>query len=508
MIRSRGAIVALLLFGWREAEGGELRLGESAARIDVTSTTQGGWHTDGDTYGDIFERLNIATGTDAWTLAARFDTATFISPRSDRVRDRYQVEKVWVGWAGRSIEAIAGDSYVSLGRGLALSLRKVDELGVDTTLRGGKLLVHEGPFDGTLAAGVANINNLDEATGKSVDDTGDLIGGLEARVSLFDLITVGVQGSAVAFEDGVGLVEGTRYGDRYYQVGPTIAAPRLTENFGFHLEGIAQIRDLELEENLATGFGLYGIATLYFGPATILIEGKAYGDLAPVAPRLGLPEFAAVSYNNPPTVERVIQVIENPQRDIAGARVRYDHGFSPEFLAYVNYGAFRDFTAGGTIHDPYLGVEARWNEGRSWALVSAGWRILDEGGAIATGDAHFEVDASQALSERWSLTLHALHLERKKFAPPLLDQKFREGTLLLGVRFQPWLAASAGYDYTTEPTQPKVHSFNGAIEWYITPSSSLRLFGGAQRGGLKCASGVCRIFPPFEGVKLTATLRF
>jgi len=29
-----------------------------------------------------------------------------------------------------------------------------------------------------------------------------------------------------------------------------------------------------------------------------------------------------------------------------------------------------------------------------------------------------------------------------------------------------------------------------------------------MRGGLKCVSGVCRVLPPFEGVKLSATLRF
>jgi len=46
------------------------------------------------------------------------------------------------------------------------------------------------------------------------------------------------------------------------------------------------------------------------------------------------------------------------------------------------------------------------------------------------------------------------------------------------------------------------------VSWDITSSSSLRLFAGSARGGLRCVSGVCRVFPPFEGVKLTATLRF
>ena len=63
-------------------------------------------------------------------------------------------------------------------------------------------------------------------------------------------------------------------------------------------------------------------------------------------------------------------------------------------------------------------------------------------------------------------------------------------------------------DYTTEPAQPKDYFPGGVLDFSPTPSSTIRLFAGASRGGLKCVSGVCRVFPPFEGVKLTATVRF
>ena len=38
--------------------------------------------------------------------------------------------------------------------------------------------------------------------------------------------------------------------------------------------------------------------------------------------------------------------------------------------------------------------------------------------------------------------------------------------------------------------------------------SNLRLFVGQQRGAFRCASGVCRFFPPFEGARAELTLRF
>src|SRR5262249_49866559 len=139
-----------------------------------------------------------------------------------------------------------------------------------------------------------------------------------------------------------------------------------------------------------------------------------------------------------------------------------------------------------------------------------GWRsvLVDDSHDLVRSDAHAEVEVSQALGQRYSLNLQWLEDERVKHSSDILDEHFREGTILLGVRLQPAVTVTAGYDYTTEPTQPQRDYLNGNVAWDITPSSSLRLFAGSARGGLKCVSGVCRVVPPFEGVKLTATVRF
>ncbi len=495
--------------------------------VDITATTTAGVHTDADAYGELFGRLNASTRMDAWQLALRLDTATFVSPPSPAIADRYTLEKASLGWSWRSlpssapasIEATVGDAYVSFGRGLALSLRKVDELGIDTTLRGANLSVHAGDLAATLAIGYANINNVDEATGISTDDPYDLIAGFQAQLRIADRFNLGAYGAAVAFRDALGLLPGDHYADRSLQLGATIDAPRLTDHVGFYLEAMSQLLDTAPAPDDPVALGLYGTATAYLGQATLLFEGKAYGALTPLRPNLDAPAFDTVAYSSPPTVERVLQVIENPQRDIAGGRLRADWSFSPALLAYVNYGLFRDWQGyadpvtldirPGTIHDPYAGVEARWDDARSWAIASAGWRIVTlAGDTVVRGDAHAELDVSQALDDRCSLTLHAVHQERKKHDSPILDHEFRESTIDAGFRLRPWIAVSGGLDYTTEPTQPRRDYLHANLAWDITPSSSLRLFVGSARGGLKCVSGVCRIYPPFEGVKLTATLRF
>ena len=491
----------------------------AAFPVDVTATTTAGWHTDSD-YGEIFGRLNVSRVQGDWRAGLRVDTATFVSPPTPAVAQRYTVEKLSLAWTGRAVEVTAGDAYVSFGRGLGLSLRKLDELGIDTTLRGAKLLVHHGDFSGTLSAGYANINNVDEATGTSADDPYDLVAGAQGQVTLDQRWSLGGYAAAVAFRDALGLVPGDAYTDRSYQLGVMVDAPRASERFGFYLEGMSQILRTEPAPGEPLGFGLYGAATAHLGRATLLFEGKAYGALTPLSPRIGASAFDAVSYNSPPTVERVLQVIENPHRDIAGGRLRFDWSFSPALLAFASYGVFRDWhgyadpdTVGeiepGTIHDPYAGVEVRWNQARSWANGSAGWRVVMlDAGAVVRGDGHLELDVAHALDDRWSLTLHVLHQERAKRESQILDETFREGTISAGFRVRPRLSVAGGYDYTTEPTQPQRDYFHANIGWDITPSSSLRLFAGSARGGLKCVSGVCRILPPFEGVKLTATLRF
>jgi hypothetical protein len=416
---------------------------------------------------------------------------------------------------------------VQFGRGLTLSLRKVDELGIDTTLRGAKVLLRSRFVDATLVAGVTNPGNVDEASGRNVDDFNDLVAGAQVQARTPAGLSVGGQVAAIRFKDptqGFFPMGGPEYEETWISAGPSIDAPRLLPNLGLYLEGVAQHR-IPVEEAMLeaeTGFGLYGTATIYAGNTTILVEGKAYGDLAVVQPRLDKPEqleFRSVQYTSPPTAERVLQVIENPQKEIAGARARADHRFSKDFILYVNYGLFRDYlgyaVAGAigpvdaTIHDPYAGFELYWCEARSRALVSAGYRIVidDQNSDIVRGDAHLDFDVVQSLQYDLSLELHGSHVERSK-TELLTDKSWREGSAQVGVSWKSTFAAAFVLDYTTEAGQPKDLYPSGTITWDITADSSLRLYGGSSRGGLKCVSGVCRTFPPFDGFKLTAAFRF
>jgi hypothetical protein len=510
--------------------------------VDVTSTTSLNWHTDNDDenrynddYGEGLERLNASFTHGEWVGGARLDLSTFLSVPTGTggmaaaaLADRYETqgtpEKAWLGWTSRALEVRAGDSYVSFGRGLALSLRKVDELGVDTTVRGVKALYHAGNLFATLLAGYANINNVDEASGRNEDDPYDLIGGAQGGIRIADRVSVGGHGAVVLFRQLMGFAppgtELDHYEDRWLMFGPTIDAPSVTEHLGFYLEGIGQRRQDGAKDETTSGYGLYASATYHRGRATLLCEGKAYGNLEIVQPKLEHLEFAPVRYNNPPTIERILQYLDHPQEDTVGGRTRFDWSLTADLRAFANYGLIRDYvgyatemageTAPATVHDPYGGIEARWDQARSRAQLVAGWRVAvqDGSGDVVRGDQHVEIIGAHALGERLSLELHGINLERKNYHPPFIDEEYREGTWQLGARYSPTLALAGIYDYTTQPLQPKRDYFGGAAEWRPTTWAMLRVFAGSSRGGLKCVSGVCRVFPPFEGIKLSVTIRY
>jgi hypothetical protein len=92
--------------------------------------------------------------------------------------------------------------------------------------------------------------------------------------------------------------------------------------------------------------------------------------------------------------------------------------------------------------------------------------------------------------------------------PLLMVPPWTEGNAYVALKWTPYLVATLGYEWTTMESTAATHNyFNGALQWNITTSTSVRAFVGGTRGGLKCISGVCRVFPPFTGARLELVMR-
>jgi hypothetical protein len=141
--------------------------------------------------------------------------------------------------------------------------------------------------------------------------------------------------------------------------------------------------------------------------------------------------------------------------------------------------------------------------------AAGGWRLESAGQARPDKRLWYaEADVSFPLGHGHALDVSAHHEDWRNAWENLPEEAWREGTLgLTATLFQDFVAAAA-LDYSTRPTYDRDWFPSGSLEWKYAGGSSLKLFGGATRGGLRCVGGVCRVLPPFNGAWLQWIHRF
>ncbi|MDW8281449.1 MAG: DUF6029 family protein [Myxococcales bacterium] len=507
-------------------------------------------------YGDLFHRFNLILSV--WRIQAglRLDTALFLNPpvRLDpnnlaaggcgapclnRFENRWVsptgLEKIFVTYTDRHLEITLGDFYAVFGRGLVLSVRKVDELAIDTTLLGAKLVYNPGRYKIVALGGVSNIQNIDESTGRFQADPFDIILGARIETRLFDKLLVGLhgaggvlsaprQGPILPASCAPDAPEQCPYSTGRLGYGLTLEAPRLLPWLDVYLEaaGLENMRHpLIYPDRQPRGYALYGSLTAYAGPLTILFEGKQYSRFEPWAGSTQEGEFANIAYTLHPTVERVLTEVEDPQSEIGGGRIHLTYRHSAALSFIVSNGAFRQGRYGElvlhalTLHDPYGGIMVRWDHGVSHLFVNGGHRYEydNERDQVFKHTGWFDWDFIQSLPKNLSIESQGRALFRTRAGEP----DWSEGNAYLALKWTPYLIFAGGLEWTTREINTKEAGVQylqyalfpgGFVQYNITTRSSVRLFAGGQRGGLKCISGVCRVFPEFRGVRLEVVLRF
>ncbi len=138
----------------------------------------------GGPWGQWLNRLNASLIWNKITVGLRLDSVVYWNtPASmDQFADSSRVQsddltrfqnaiypaKMWVTYNAPGVELTVGDAYVQLARGLVITARKVDDLGLDTTVRGAKVAITKGPFAFTLVGGYMNPSRIDEPSGRSL----------------------------------------------------------------------------------------------------------------------------------------------------------------------------------------------------------------------------------------------------------------------------------------------------------------------------------------------------
>ena len=361
------------------------------------------WDPTGEDFGEWNNTFGGSVRYGSFQLAAQIDAATYVHrPRAadnatagvrtdleSRYEDVLRLEIFSLSYSGRTFDVTIGDFYVTLGRGMLLAIRKIDDLSIDNKLRGGEARVRVGPVTVYGFAGFLNIRNYEagqaffypeslpeadcsatlDALALCKDGTDLIVGGrLEYRAGKY--IKAGVHAATIDAPDVLGEAD-------FRGVGATVELPRPVRWLNAYAEGVLLERDLG-PDTTETGRGFYGNMNLFLGKATVLLEGKAYDNLFNVIPRgvLGTLTASRQSINRivePPTAERPFtRILAN--NTTAGGHVRLDYRVTPRLVPFAAGGYFRDqsFEVPTNIVFGYGGFRYRWSGGT--ASVDAGYR--------------------------------------------------------------------------------------------------------------------------------------
>ena len=502
---------------------------------------------DDDYYWDIKNRLNIGMQGEGIDVGLRVDTATlrFLYPafvgdetdaqRADREREwyrRYGVEQDpedgSYGHVGdyrlerayaaldltRDWRVTGGDYYAQLGRGLILSLRKEDELGLDTALRGARV---DGRIadrvDLTLLAGLVNVTNVNERNNLISEDPLDLISAVRASVDLWggNRVSLHVMDYSPHRDDAI-LDNLVAYGGALEFLDLPYDLQVYAEADGVHRASKGASSD--------DGFGAYLDVSGMVGPVQLRLEYKEYHDLGD--PDLGISSSEADAtgaywqYNRPPTADELDQWIES-QYDVRGGRLRVDWKIADWVSIFVACAAAQDLrsVSEDAVHG-YGGFEISWDDGQSVLRGTVGYRhTWDEAPVThATEDfrtlVHVKVDLGLHLWGPLSLNLNVLHEEWTQLNPggaPGEMTPYRRGTTALSLDWAGIGGIWGTFEYDTEKADVQHWFGAGGIQWFAADWLTVRGRVGSQRGGRKCLAGMCRDFPAFEGVRLELVFR-
>lgn len=304
------------------------------------------------------------------------------------------------------------------------------------------------------------------------------------------------------------------------------------------------------------GYAIYFTTTLRGGPLTFNIEGKHYRSFYPVAaninasgaadPSFSGPEFDTLVYSEVPTAEpNYVQQLGAPNLCITAAKARADYRMREDVLAYAWIGHYVSFSEIDTNNytcdttpekrtntwDAAVGGEIEFDDGESLIKAWVGARTtdrqvpVDEVNTAGQTDLFYRegyvrYDITKHIKGSFALQFQGLH--RHRIEPVLASDAWNEGENYTALHVAPYLVFTFGYEYlgrpgcTPDPDTRLCHYFSGGVtfrakdskKWWAKVFDNASLFVGQRRGAIRCVSGVCRQFPPFEGARLEIVSKF
>lgn len=440
----------------------------------------------------IINQIDLSLTSGDCLAGLREDANLDFSP----LKDNYRLAKRFFEINKRNLNLRAGDFYYSVGRGLVFSVLKTFEKEgleyiIDTTVDGGKFTLTRKQFSADIFGGW-----LDREDSDLKDKVyGGTLGWRYRHRADLKLNFLGSQ-----------LESGSAYGNKnVFMESASLDVPNLWEKAKFYGEFLLVQKKRYYEEETTNGYGVYLESGLFLGNLSFLLEFKDYKNL----------DF---EYNRPPLLEsEQLPILANQfakdARDVIGLSGRLDYNLPKVSTLLFGKLSYLEDKPGGNKRDIihlFAGLEKKFKD-TGWLNFIAGYREENTSSLVfyyTHGSTfHYQTNASYPLTSRLSLELD---FKSKNFRGRHLD--YYERRFFLSLHYSPRWIATLFFDQTNDPEilffKDKKNWPGVQIEIKFKAANSLRVFYGSNKGGVKCSGGVCRFFPPFEGLRVDAILRF
>ncbi|MFC2163608.1 DUF6029 family protein [Acidobacteriota bacterium] len=446
----------------------------------------------------ILNQFDLTLAKGDYILGMRLDLDLDFSPADGKFR----MAKRFFRMQKRKIDLILGDYYHSIGRGLTLSLLKTfEEEGlehlIDTTVDGGRVALNTKNLSADLMAGWI------DREGSDVKDKvmAATLGWKFRSTSNLKLTYMRSR-----------LEEGSEWSNKDVSMqAVSLDIPNISDKAKLFGEFTLIQKDTYDSEERIHGHGLYLETGLYMGKLSFLFEFKDYKQLN-------------FEYNRPPLLESeeleiLADQFDTDVIDSTGVSGRIDFAFSPsptllygEFLYshsdpenHPFYGAYER-----EIIHAFAGLETQFKT-TGYFNALAGYRREDASSKVfflTFGRTfHYQFNMSYPLSPRLAIEFD---WASKDFEGEYVD--YFERRSYLSLHYASRAIVSLLFEQTNNPeirlSTDKKDWWALQVELRFSNASSIRVFYGSTKGGVKCSGSLCRIFPPFQGLRIEVIWRF
>ena len=513
----------------------ELGAGRNPLSIDFTHTSKFEIHTqsddaneENDDYQDLRNLIHLLFRLERFALQLRLDTVTFFAEPKLQTNqtpylDQINLEKVTGSYGGQRLNLQVGDFYATFGRGLALRIRKEDELGLDHSLLGAKVRYRFDQLQATLLTGLLNVLNSDAEWEKAVSDPFDVVTGLELKATHWTEVSPQIHAVAFLLDPFDRLTESNDAPQQAYIIGSGLEV--LLGELGTAYAEVDWMGRQFDKFAVRNSWAAYGSCDLVLGPIGLQVEFKSYHDYklsSFTSTRHGKYQPVEVRYIMGPTLEPDDSEIEN-NHNISGGRLSVDWRLAENngtlFGSYAGFVAQDEWaTRSQWIYHALLGYEQTLL-GRGRARLTLGIRERSDDGANGfAGRIYLKGSVVLPLSLTQSIAFDALSwMHHTKKDQQSRDSILAEGSLVY--HWSPYLDLGVTFQFDTQhadqidfveidenQNRQIFYSSNLSLRFFDS-RLILRLFAGHSRAGPICIQGGCRILPAFSGVRLETIVR-